>query len=291
MLAAQVVSEQNKPGLEEVVQEIDDISTLPHIALRVMEVANDPDSSAADLKTVLETDAALSARILRCVNSSAYGLRTRVTDLQRAIAYLGLRQIRNLAMTATVSELFKHEEEIGPYRRSQLWQHLVSVGICARLIAMRQKMANFEEAFLAGLLHDIGIVLEDQHVHSAFVAVIRSLDQTKTLAEVERSQLGFDHTTLGEKVAANWRFPDAVKAAIRHHHASAGYRGADGDIVRCVDVANLICTLKGIPSVGLKLVKISSSALTGLSLKREDLAVLAVDLDRELAASAGLFQI
>ncbi len=291
MLSMQPFLEEKRPDLESVVRQIDEISTLPQIALRVMEVANDRDSGAAELKEVIETDAALSARILRCVNSSAYAIRTQITNLQQAIAYLGLKQIRNLAVTGSVNELFKRDDKIGPYCRSQLWRHLVSVGICARLIAMRRKMNNFEEAFLAGLLHDIGIVLEDQHAHEQFVAVIRSLDGTKTLAEVERSHLGFDHTALGDKVAASWGFPEATKASIRHHHASASYRGEQADVVRCVEVANLVCTLKGIPSVGLKLVKISQPALTGLSLTREDITVLAADLDQELAASSNLFQI
>ncbi len=121
--------------------------------------------------------------------------------------------------------------------------------------------------------------------------MIRSLDESKTLTEVERAHLGFDHTVLGEKVAANWGFPEATKASIRYHHASVSYRGEQLDIVRCVEVANLLCTLKGIPSMGLKLVKISKPALQGLSLTREDLKVLADDLDQEFAASASLFQI
>jgi len=290
MSGLQFCAEESSPTLDKVVRRIDEISTLPHIALRVMEVANDPDSGAADLKEVIEGDPSLSARILRYVNSSAYATRTEMTNLQQAIAYLGLKQIRNLSMTASVSELFKKDELFGSYRRSKLWQHLVSVGICARLIAMRQKINNFEDAFLAGLLHDIGIVLEDQHVHNRFCAVIQSLDRTKTLAEVECSHLGFDHTRLGEKVAANWRFPKATKAAIRYHHTSVNYRGKEIDIVRCVEVANLICTLKGIPSVGLKLVRISQPALAGLSLTKDDIAVLAMDLDQEIATSASLFE-
>ncbi len=70
-----------------------------------------------------------------------------------------MKQVRNLAITASVSKLFRQEEAIGSYLRSQLWQHLVSVGVCARLIAMRREFENFEDMFLAGLLHDIGIIL------------------------------------------------------------------------------------------------------------------------------------
>ena len=287
-LQSQVGSEV--PSLEQVVRRIDDISTLPQVALRVMEVANDSDSGASDLKDVMECDAALSARILRCVNSSAYSTRVKITNLQQAIAYLGLKQIRNLALTASVSDLFKQEEKIGLYSRTGLWRHLVSVGICSRMIAMRRSINKFEDAFLAGLLHDIGIVLEDQHVHEPFMTVIQSLDKDQTLAETERSRLGFDHTSLGAKVAATWGFPDVARAAIRYHHVSKNYRGEDLDIVRCVEVANLICTLKGIPSVGMKLVRFSAEAVSGLALTREDIAVLAEDLDRELAQNASLFQ-
>ncbi len=281
---------ESKPILEEVVQAIDEVSTLPHIAVRVMEVAQDPRSNAADLKEVVEGDAALSARVLRCVNSSAYAVRTEITNLRQAIAYLGMKQIRNLAITASVSELFKKQETIGSYSRCELWRHLVSVAICARLLAMRLKFANFEDMFLAGLLHDVGIILEDQHVHGVFCQAIRSLDDGHTLAETERAYLGFDHTMLGEEVAENWKFPESVKAAIRHHHSSASYRGGEVDLVRCVEVANLICTLKGMSSVGRKLVRFSPPVITGLSLSKDDLVVLAEDLNHEISLHRSLFQ-
>ena len=95
-----------------------------------MEVANDPESSVAEMREVIETDPAF-ARILRCVNSSAYALREKVSDLNRAISFVGMKQIRSLALTASVSELFAKDEAIGSYRRCALWQHLVAVGVCA----------------------------------------------------------------------------------------------------------------------------------------------------------------
>ena len=291
MSGIQTLTEETCQSLDDVVWRIDEISTLPHIALKVMKVASDPESGAADLKDVVESDAALSARLLRCVNSSAYAVRTRITNLQQAVAYLGLKQIRNLAVTASVSEMFKTDATINNYSRTGLWRHLVSVGICARMIAMRLKMPNFEDMFLAGLLHDIGIILMDQHVHESFTTIIGSLDGKTPLAKVEREHLGFDHTTLGESVARNWVFPEPVKAAIRYHHASQAYRGSETNVVRCVEVANLLCTLKGISSVGMKLVEFSRPAVAGLSMTKEDIAILVEDLDAEFDANAGLFQI
>jgi putative nucleotidyltransferase with HDIG domain len=278
-------------SLEAVLRRIDEISTLPQIALRVMEVAKDENSSAADLKDIMENDVALCARVLRCVNSSAYALRSKVTNLQQAITYLGLKQIRNLAMTASVAELFAKDEKIGPYRRRDLWRHLVAVGICARLIAMRRNMRNFDDAFLAGLLHDVGIVLEDQHAHAPFTLAIQSLNPQKSLSDAERASLGFDHTMLGAKLAEAWGFPEPVRAAIRHHHVSINYRGAEINIVRAVEVANVICTLKGISSVGVKLVKVCRTSLDALSLTAQDVSVLSEDLSDELTKNASLLSL
>ena len=279
-----------KPSLAQLLRKIDDISTLPQIALRIMEVANNPNAGAADLKEVMECDAALSARVLRCVNSSAYAVRVRITNLQQAIAFLGLKQIRNLAMTAGVAEMFRKETRIGSYRRSELWRHLVAVGICARMIAMRRRMQNFEDAFLGGLLHDIGIILEDQYAHSAFEKILTTLNPAEeTLCEAELRVLEFDHTVLGEKVTENWKFPEILRRTIRSHHHAAAYSGPDAALVQCVEAANLICTLKGISAVGMNLLRFSPATFAALDLKRDDIAVLSEDLDVELSRNASLF--
>jgi HD-like signal output (HDOD) protein len=285
-----VVADQPKP-IEAVVRRVTEISTLPQVALKVIRVAKDPDSGAADLKAVVEGDPALGARVLRMVNSAAYGVRATVTNLQQAISYLGFNQVRNLALTASVSGLFKKNEQYGTYRRNMLWRHLVSVGIGARLVARRCRLPNFEDAFLAGLLHDIGIVLEDQHAHAQFCRVIQELREDTTLSEVEKKHLGFDHCMLGAAVADAWQFPTPVRAAIRFHHASYGYRDDDSAIVRCVEIANVICTLRGISSVGMRLVKPPLETFQAMGFQKEDVFILATDLDQELAMSESLFEL
>ncbi|MHB8974437.1 MAG: HDOD domain-containing protein [Pirellulaceae bacterium] len=279
------------PAMEEIVSRMQEISSLPHVVAKTIAIANDPNSSTLDLKNVIETDAALTARILRCVNSSAYSLRQNITNLMHAVSYLGTKEIRRLALTASVAELFQQDEAIGPYRRSVLWKHMIVVGLCARLIALRQKMADFEDAFMAGILHDIGIVLEDQYAHEHFRAVVHALDNNTTLAETEQVHLGFDHAQLGARLAEVWRFPESVRAAIGFHHMSAQYHGEAEAIVWCVEAANVICTVKGYSSVGLKLVQVPRHALAALSLTREHLAVLAEDLDKEVANNESLLNL
>jgi putative nucleotidyltransferase with HDIG domain len=275
-------------AIDAFIRRAEEISTLPHIALRVVQIASDENAGAADLKAVLESDPPLSVRVLRCVNSAAYALRRRVTNLQLAISYLGCKQVRNLAITASVSDLFQNNQPIGTYRRPELWRHFVAVGICSRLIAMRLRLPDFEDAFLAGLLHDLGIILEDQHAHEPFKRAMLALDPSRTLIEIEREHLGFDHTIVGDRFAAKWRLPEAVRAAIRYHHSSALYRGAESNVLHCVEVANMICTLRDISSVGLNLLKPSTEAIRALGLKKDDIVVLAQDLDRELKSHQDL---
>ena len=282
---------KSMPTLAEVTRRVTGISSLPQVALRVMEVAANPNSTASDLKEAMECDPSLSARVLQCVNSSAYATRIKITNLQHAITYLGIKQIRNLAMTASVSQLFSNAESIGSYERRALWRHLVAVGICARLIAMRQRLQEFEDVFIAGLLHDIGIILIDQHLHKYFCDVMASLQDNETLSACESRILAFDHCRLGESLAQAWRFPPGVIDTIRHHHDAARYTGPQLATVRCVEVANFVCSLKGITSVGRQLVVFPKATFQEFGLTKDDLLVLVDDLDRELANNQMLFQL
>ena len=284
------VQERPQGTLEEIAERISDVSTLPHVALRVMEVANDPNCGARDLKEVMEADVSLSTRVLRVVNSSAYAARTKITNLQQAIAFLGSKQVRNLAMTASVSKLFQQDETIGKYRRLGLWKHLVAVGTCARLLAMRLRLKNFEDIFLAGLLHDLGLILADQHFHNAFVEIMLQAEEGKPICQRELAYLGFTHCQLAGEITKKWRFPEGVVAAAAYHHGPVVYHGEHIDAVRCVEVANLVCTLKEMPSIGMNCLRVPQGSISALKLTKNDLVVLGEDLDRELKANQVLFQ-
>jgi len=278
-------------SLDDVVAQTIDVSTLPQVATKVIEVASDARTGARDLREIIEGDPALSGRVLRTVNSAAYALNSKITNLHQAISFLGFAQIRNLALTASVAHIFRKPIDIGPYRRHMLWRHMVTVGMCARLVAMRLKLADYEDCFLAGLLHDIGIILEDQNLHPHFCRVIADLKENTTLIETERRHLGFDHAVLGARIAEKWHFPPMIRAAVRYHHHSHNYNGVGADMVRCVEVANIICTLKGISSVGMALIKPNPQAFSLLNLQKEDIVILAEDLDREISVNKSLFEL
>lgn len=279
------------PSLESVAAGITEISTLPNVALRVMQVASDPTSEAEDLRNAIESDPALCVRVLRCVNSASFGLRSRIADLGQAVSYLGFNQVRDLAITATVCDLFRGSRRIVSYDRGGLWRHLVAVGVCSRMIATRLRLEGYRNAFLAGLLHDLGIILFDQYRHEDFHRVIVGLNTQKTLIEFERKFVPWDHTELGWVMGERWKLPEVALAAIRWHHDPASCPPPHEGIAHCVAIANVVCSSKGITSVGPNLVGVAQSSLDELRLETRDLTVYGEDLDAELARHQHLFEI
>ena len=281
---------KRKISLDALVDRIGEISTLPDVLAAVLQAFEDPNASARHLSEIVSSDPALAVRVLRRVNSAQFALRSRLSTIQQAIAYLGLHKLRDLAVSASVSQVFIQDESIGTYSRRRLWQHMVCVAICARLIATRLQIPQFETAFLAGLLHDMGIILEDQHVHPHFRQVVAGLRPGRRLTEAEQEVLGFDHTTLGQRIAEKWRFPPAIRSAIRFHHMSRNCRDADADLVRCVEVANKICSCKIVPSVGQDLLSSGKDAFRGLGLRKPELRALLEEFKKELAREQGLLE-
>lgn len=265
---------------------IGEVSSLPTVALRVIEVANDSRAGAVDLLEAVEFDAALAMRIMRSVNSSYYSLQNKVADLKLAITLLGFKEIRNLAMTAYVAQLFKSGQGHGPYTRQGLWNHLIGVGSVARLIAQTCNRVPPREAYLSGLLHDIGLILIDQYLNKPFCQVLDALEPDVCVCDVEDEILGFTHTELGEFVAQQWHLPDHLVASIRHHHKPELYRGAHREMACVVALANFFCHVKNLSSLGVcNTQKPPSQWLTDLGLRKSHVAQIWERLDEALKAA------
>lgn len=278
--------------LDEIIGSVREISTIPQIALRIIDVVNNPRSTGADLEAAVGSDPSLAARILRTANSAAFGLRRPVKTIAWAINVLGTNEVKNLAVTALIAERFTGDVVVASYTRKGLWRHMVCVGLAARMVASRAGLRNFSEAFLAGLLHDVGIALLDQYLRRPFAEVMTALKPGVPLCQVEREQLGFDHTQFGAKVAEQWRFPPVILSAIRHHHAPDRCDQQSRPIAQAVEVANFICVSKGIRSMGVSSVAPpNASTFMALSIDRQGLRVLYDDVDNELAKAHALINI
>ena len=250
-----------RAALERLFARISDVSTLPTVAQRVLGLAYDEASTATDLSDVIQTDPALVSRILRRVNSSFYGLRYRVADLQTAINLLGYREIHNLVLSVFVSRWFERPFEHGPYSRQSLWMHSVGVALTARLVSAVTGRAKPEEAYVGGLLHDIGFILLDQHLRRHFVRVVDELRPATPTTKVEARIFTFDHAQLGAAVAKKWRFPERITEAILFHHEPHRYLGPNRELVYIVAIANYLCAAYGWTSLGVQNVPPPSEAI------------------------------
>ena len=275
--------------LEKLFNRIGEVSSLPTVALRILEVVNDESAGGGDLLEAIGGDPALAVRILRTVNSASYGLRHTVTDLKSAISILGFREIRNLALTIYVARSFKEGIGYRTYSREALWNHMVAVATAAKLVANVCGRVAGDEAYLAGLLHDLGLILIDQHIHHRFRTVIDglNLNEIAPTCDVERQVLGFDHTEIGEFVARKWRFPTQVTDAIRFHHMPAAYGGEHQAIVYAVSVANYLVSRSGATSLGVVNVAMPEQVVfAGLSIQNEQLQSICDRLDASLDAAS-----
>jgi len=283
-MSSSVVTENaSSDRLHTFVDGIKDVLSLPDIAQRVLNVVNDDESSAQDLHKVVESDPALVARLLRTANSSKFGLSVRIDSVQRAVAILGSNMIKNLALTISIAESFKGDVTIGTYSRKGLWKHLVTVAVASRLLAEQCGLPQSDEAYMSGLLHDLGFILLDQHNHELFVQLIENTEPNTPIVELEHQILGFDHTKLGAALAEKWGFPSVVVNSIRFHHNSPLCPREFRKIVGVVEVANFLCTESGISSIGRHHVaRPSRSTLDDLSIRVVNLEKLLPDLDEEL---------
>ena len=251
--ALDVRSPGNEPHealLQRLFRRISEISSLPAMAIRIIEVANNLSTDAEDLLHAVQFDAALAMRIMRTVNSSYYALANKVADLKLAITLLGFKEIRNLAMTAYVAQLFKKGAGHATYTREGLWNHLIGVGVVARLIAETCRKVPPREAYLAGLLHDLGLILIDQYLHKPFCQVLDELQPDTAICDLESEILGFNHAELGHFVAAQWNLPAHLTSAICYHHVPEQYEGPHRDMVYVVALANFFANAKGRTSLG-----------------------------------------
>lgn len=232
---------------------------LPATTLRIIKLINDPRSTAEDVGRVLETDQALTARVLRVANSAYYGMPRQVASAKDAVVMLGHNTLRSLIFTASVAGVLGRRVTGYALGEGELWRHSVNVAGAARLVARVKHPALAEEAYVGGLLLDIGKIVLDQYLQEEFaLANSTAVEEGISFVEAERQVFGADHAEIGGLLAEKWNLPPALVEAIRYHHDPVAAKSAP-ELASIVHVADLIATELGIgigsdglqyPSVG-----------------------------------------
>lgn len=288
-VTAQDIPSERRDALDRLFQHIGNVATLPAVGQRVLALTENESASSEELRDAIQGDPVLVARILRRLNSSYYGLSHKIADVRTAVNLLGVREIRNLAVTVFMSKMFEEDGSHGTYRREGLWSHSVAVGVCARLVSRVCGRSLPEEAYVGGLLHDIGLVLLDQTLRRHFVRVLDEISPTVATCDVETQVLSFDHATLGGYVAQRWNFPQQIVDAITYHHHPLSYAGPHKEMLYLVSIANYLCSRAGKTSLGVHNVAAPPDEIySGLGLDHVSLTIICSELEATLDKAEAL---
>jgi len=213
-------ADKTKVLIDKALASIGDIATLPEITIKIIELVEDPKSTARDLHEVIKNDPALSVKVLKVVNSAFYGLPGQVASVDRAIILLGLSAVKNIAIAASIARLFKGKRISEHFSATDLWRHSVAVAVGARMLGKCSAHAVMpDELFVAGLIHDIGMLVERQSFPDEFAHVINKCAQSDLdFLETEREVIGADHQAFGVGLTTKWKFPRHLRAAVGFHH-------------------------------------------------------------------------
>jgi putative nucleotidyltransferase with HDIG domain len=223
---------------------VTDLPTLPHVVSQVLEKTRDADSNLADVVKLISTDQSLVSTYLRLVNSAFYGFSRRITTLKQAITLLGFRSVRNVIVNAGVVGVFRRRS-FNNYYRHRLWEHALACAVGARIVAGRIEYSAREEAFTAGLLHDIGKVVIDQYAPRDSTAIMRRVEAGEEARAAEKEILGVDHTEVGSWVAERWHLPRSLCSVIRDHHEPGNPESdADRELLKLVIVGNALAKIR-----------------------------------------------
>ncbi len=217
-------TEQRDKVIGTAIREISHIATLPEVTLKIIELVEDPKSTASDLHKVISTDPALSSRILKVVNSSFYGLPGQIASINRAIVLLGLNAVKNIAIAASLAKLFRGGDLTPTFGAKDLWDHSNSCAACCKIIYDTLKIGIADEAFLAGLMHDIGIMIEMQYDRQKLIEVIETISVNSQgvplidMLETEEHIFGANHQHFGAALCEKWKFPRSLTIVTGNHH-------------------------------------------------------------------------
>lgn len=219
------------------------IPTIPEVASRALRQMSDPNTSGAKLAKTISEDQGLTAKVLKVANSALYALPREVKNLSQAAMLLGMGTLKSIVISASCRSIYKRFGQV----ERKLWQQSVAAGIAAHHIAQARKIPQVDEAFVAGLMHDVGKVIMNNGDRERFSESIRLMKEgTGCSVAFEQEVFGFSHTDVGSILVRRWELPEATEHAVFLHHdpelAEAVAEDAK-ELVWCIYLANRVSSL------------------------------------------------
>jgi putative nucleotidyltransferase with HDIG domain len=205
--------------LEPLLKQAGDLPSLPEIYIRVTGLLESEESTTSEIGQTLQSDPALTARILKLINSAFYGLQNPVTSIPQAVTLLGREQLQQVLLGSVLSGVFK-EFNITDFPLRDFWQHCIKSAIIARQLAMQNaRIIDHEAFFTIGLLHDIGwLVIAKVNPGSFDQVTDIARTENRDVLEVEMEKLGVTHIEVGVALLEKWKMPGLIIGCVKNHH-------------------------------------------------------------------------
>ncbi|MCH7689194.1 MAG: HDOD domain-containing protein [Planctomycetes bacterium] len=213
---SQSVTPETLKAADKLIGKIDQLHSSPQISQKILSLTKNPDYNLNEVTKWLENDPAMTARILRTVNSSRYGLRHKVTNVKQAAAYIGQRSLRLITLTFGLVETLTRGVSSNLYM--EYWRRALTMATVSSHFVTAEKKTSMEDRYTAGLLADTGVLVFAQIHKDEYAELFESVDHGPELLELEQQQFGCDHATLGARLLENWELPETLVTAVMHHH-------------------------------------------------------------------------
>lgn len=278
-------------GAKKIVEKLSNLKTLPHVVLRVMQLVNDEHSTMYDFEEIIKLDPVLVARLLRLVNSPYFGLSQKVESISKAVIFIGMKQLRNLVIVDELQKFYKSDADDKYFSREKLWLHAATVAILTEMIATRIFGQKGEDAFLAGIIHDIGLLVEDQVVGGLLRQACQIFQNSdKTFVECEKQIIGTNHVEVGSLLLRNWKLPDEVLKAIRFHHTT-NQEYPVSSMISILQLAEYMANKLQYSPVAGYIEPLSSFLVRHVKSKTIDYKIIVRDFSKEIVKAKELYEL
>jgi HD-like signal output (HDOD) protein len=208
---------QKRQRTELILKKVNTLSPVPKILSEVLQLLGDPETSPHSLAKAISKDQSVVLKLLTIANSPFYGLTKRVSSIEFAIMILGYDEIRNVVSALSLMESMKNKSDQYLDQRS-FWLHSLITATIAKKLAMDLSLEKCSEAFISGLLHDLGISVIHRFMHSDFVIISDLSTNGTPYLDAEMQILGMNHQVIGETLLKNWNIPEMICGMVKNHH-------------------------------------------------------------------------
>lgn len=265
-----------------------DVKTLPHVVTKLSKLLADDDSTMKDFEDVIKMDPTLVVRLLRLVNSPYYGLTQKIDSIGRAVAYIGMKNLHNLAITDALKNIFGKDKAPGIFSRKNLWVHSAAVSICSKMLAERIFGINGDDAYLCGILHDFGLIVEEQIDGKNFLLACEACGPEDSLPDLEQQFLNTDHCEIGYLMTLDWDMPVTIQEAIRDHHTISDDIEPES-LTGILQIAQYITGQLDYMALPNSVPKLSTALTNHLQENMDEYKILIDDLPEEMANAQAIY--